>query len=63
MHKPSDCVLTETHTGLLLLPLSIRTIPSLKVLSSNFTVCSPTVSAFIDMDAFLRRGTYLPVSF
>lgn len=52
----SSCVLwNDTHTGLLLLPLSMWTIPSINALSSNFTVCSPIVSAFIDMDAFLRQ--------
>lgn len=52
----SSCVLwNDTHTGLLLSPLSMWTIPSISALSSNFTVCSPIVSAFIDMDAFLRQ--------
>lgn len=44
-----------THTGSLLLHLSIWTIPSLRDLSSYLTVCSPFVTAFIDIDAFLRR--------
>lgn len=48
-----------THTGSLLLPFSIRTMFSLRTLSSNFTVFSPAVSAFMDMDAFLKTGTVL----
>lgn len=47
------CVLYETHTGLLLFAFSMLTMPSIKTLSLNFTVCSPTVIALIDMDAFL----------
>lgn len=49
-------VLNETHTGLLLFPFSMLTISFIKVLSSNFTVCSPTVSTLIDIDAFLRTA-------
>lgn len=48
-----------THTGSLLLPFSMRTMFSLRTLSSNFTVFSPAVSAFMDMDAFLKTGTVL----